>query len=159
MFSNKPEPTSPSGASRPVANGGSTFSVLGADVAIKGNVEASTELHVDGTVEGDIACTSLVQGEGSKIEGSINAETARLSGTVKGTINARQLIVLKTARIDGDVHYDTLTIEQGAKVTGRFAPDAAKAAAVKPAEKQADKPRPPVLELGNGEGPQPTLAS
>jgi cytoskeletal protein CcmA (bactofilin family) len=129
-----------------VANGGSTFSVLGADVAIKGNVEATTELHIDGTVEGDIKCTSLVQGEASRIDGSLVAETARVAGTIKGTINVRQLVVLKTARIDGDVHYETLTIEQGANVTGRFAPDAAKAAAVKPAE----KPRPPVLELGNG---------
>ena len=153
MFSKQPEPNSPAGTSRPMANGSSTFSVLGADVAIKGNVEASTELHVDGTVEGDIACTSLVQGEASRIEGSITAETARLSGTVKGTINARQLIVLKTAKIDGDVHYDTLTIEQGAKVTGRFAPDAAKAAAAKPAERQPEKPRAPALEL-NGEGDQ-----
>ena len=159
MFSKQPEPNSPAGPSRPVANGGSTFSVLGADVAIKGNVEASTELHVDGTVEGDIACTSLVQGEASRIEGSIVSETARLAGTLKGTINVRQLVVLKTARIDGDVHYETLTIEQGAKVTGRFAPDAAKAAAAKPAEKQAEKPRPPVLELGNGDGQHPTFAS
>ena len=66
---------------KPVASG-STFSVLGADVAIKGNVEASADLHVDGTVEGDIACTSLVQGESSRVEGTINADAARLSGTI-----------------------------------------------------------------------------
>jgi len=56
------------------------------------------------------------------------------------------------------VHYETLTIEQGAQVTGRFAPDAAKAAAVKPAA-AAEKPRPPVLELGNGHEQRETLAS
>ena len=77
MFSKKPEPSFPSPAPRnpvkPVANG-STFSVLGADVAIKGNVEASADLHVDGVVEGDISCTSLVQGESSRIEGAITAD-------------------------------------------------------------------------------------
>ena len=140
---------------------GSTFSVIGADVAIKGNVEASADLHVDGTVEGDLSCISLVQGESSRIEGSITADTARLAGTIKGTINVRELVILKSARIDGDVHYETLTIEQGANVNGRFAPDAAKAA--KPATAAtAAAPKPqqaPVLELGQTDEQRLTLAS
>ena len=149
MFSKKPEPSYPSPAPRspakPVANG-STFSVLGADVTIRGNVEATADLHVDGAVEGDIACTSLVQGETSRIEGAITADGARLSGAIKGTITVRELVILKSARIDGDVHYETLTIEQGANVNGRLAPDAGKAPIALPAA----KPSPPVLDL-NGE--------
>ena len=151
MFSKKPEQTFPPiEAPRRVANTGSTFSVLGADVVIKGNIEASADLHVDGTVEGDLVCASLVQGESSRIEGAIEAETARLSGRVKGTITARELVILKSARIEGDVHYETLTIEHGASVDGRFAPDGAKPA--KPAVAAAPpKPAPSVLELGSGE--------
>ena len=135
-----------------MANGGSTFSVLGADVAIKGNVEASADLHVDGTVEGDLTCTSLVQGESSLIEGSITSDTARVAGTIKGTITVRELVILKSARIDGDVHYETLTIEQGANVNGRFAPDAAKGA--KPAVQApaaAPKLQAPALDLNKGD--------
>lgn len=104
-----------------------TFSVIGADVVIRGNIEASADLHVDGTVEGDIACASLVQGQASLIEGAIAAETARLAGTVKGKVVARELVILKSARIEGDVQYDALTIEHGATVDGRFAPGSAKA--------------------------------
>jgi cytoskeletal protein CcmA (bactofilin family) len=100
---------------------GSTFSVIGSDVVIKGDVTATVDLHVDGRVEGDIACASLVQGEGSHVEGAITAETARLAGSVSGSITARELVVLRTAKIQGDVHYDALTIEQGAEVEGRFA--------------------------------------
>ena len=166
MFSKKPEPSHPSAALRPavkpVANGGSTFSVLGADVTIKGNVEASADLHVDGTVEGDLVCTSLVQGESSRIEGGITADSARLSGTVKGTITVRELVILKSARIDGDVHYETLTIEQGANVNGRFAPDAAKASARPAAAAPVATPKPqaPVLDLDKEtEQPRVTLAS
>ena len=163
MFSKKPEPSFPSAAPRPavkpVANGGSTFSVLGADVTIKGNVEASADLHVDGTVEGDLVCTSLVQGESSRIEGGITADSARLSGTIKGTITVRELVILKSARIDGDVHYETLTIEQGANVNGRFAPDAAKAAKPVAPVAPAPKPQAPVLDLGKDEEQRITLAS
>jgi len=128
MFSKKPEERSPFAGPRPVASS-STFSVSGADVVIKGDLTASADLHVDGTVEGDIACASLVQGESSRIEGSIESGTARLAGRVRGTINVRELVILRSAVIEGDVRYDALTIEQGAQVEGRFAHDAAKPAA------------------------------
>lgn len=121
MFSKKPAPTKrPLASNSAMAN--STFSVLGADTAIKGDISASVDLHIDGRVEGDISCASLVQGESSEIAGNVEAESARLSGIVRGSIRARELVVLKSARIFGDVHYDALTIEQGAKVDGRFAP-------------------------------------
>ena len=126
-------------ATRTMASG-STFSVIGADVTIKGDIEASVDLHVDGTVIGDLSCASLVQGEGSLIEGAIDAESARLSGHVKGTIRARQLVVLKSARIEGDVSYEALTIEQGAKVDGRFAPHVAKPTTAAKPSGDGDKP-------------------
>lgn len=150
MFSKKPEELSPVGAPRPVASG-ATFSVIGADVTIKGDLSASADLHVDGTVEGDIACASLVQGESSRIEGAIEAQTARLAGRVKGTISVRELVILRSAVIEGDVHYDALTIEQGAQVEGRFAHDVAKPAA-KPAA-----PAPQGEKKDDGE-PRLTLA-
>lgn len=140
MFSKKPEARSPAGGPRPVASNAATFSVIGADVTIKGDISASADLHVDGRIEGDIVCASLVQGGSSRIEGTIEAETARLSGHVKGTIAVRELVILKSAVIEGDVRYDTLTIEQGAQVEGRFAPDAAKASAV-PERRDDDEPR------------------
>ena len=135
-----------------MANGGSTFSVIGADVAIRGDIEASADLHVDGAVVGDLVCASLVQGESSRIEGAITADTARLAGTVSGTITARELVILKSARIEGDVHYEALTIEQGAQVNGRFAPDAAKPKVVPAAQ-------PAVLELGKDDEQRLSLAS
>ena len=51
-----------------------TISLLGADVTITGNISATTELHIDGTVEGDIDCASLVQGDGSQINGCMRQE-------------------------------------------------------------------------------------
>lgn len=97
-----------------------TFSVIGSDITIKGDVSATADLHIDGRVEGDIQCSSLVQGESSTIQGKISAESARLAGVVNGSISARELVVLKTARIEGDVHYEALTVEQGAVVEGHF---------------------------------------
>jgi cytoskeletal protein CcmA (bactofilin family) len=119
MFSKKRVDTPRNLADRSVAGG--TFSIIGPDVVIKGDIQASADLHVDGRIEGDISCHSLVQGENGAVTGAITAESARLAGHVKGSINAGQLVVLNTARIEGDVFYDALTIEQGAEVIGHFA--------------------------------------
>ena len=116
---------------------GSTFSVIGADVVIKGNITATADLHVDGTIEGDIKCASLVQGESSNITGAVTAESARMAGKINGSITARDLVILKSARIEGDVHYDALTIEQGAQVDGRFAPNARQAVKAVPSRAEA----------------------
>ena len=99
-----------------------TFSVLGADLVVKGDIVAAADLHIEGKVEGDISCAALVQGDESVITGAITAQSARLAGTVHGAITAGHLVVLQTARIHGDVTYDALTIEQGAQVDGKFAP-------------------------------------
>jgi cytoskeletal protein CcmA (bactofilin family) len=123
MFSKKPtrEPEHlPRSAQQGNAMGATTFSVLGADLAVKGDITASADLHIDGHIAGDITCAALVQGEASVIEGEIRAQTARLAGTVKGGIEVGQLVVLKSARIQGDVKYDMLTIEQGAHIDGRL---------------------------------------
>ena len=150
MFSKKPPETN-GAAPRPYVaepmaaprnpNGGSTFSVLGADIVITGDVKAGADLHIDGRVEGDIDCASLVQGEGSEIAGAIRADSARLAGTVRGSIDAGSLTILKSARIHGDVSYDALTIEQGAQVDGRFAHRTGTAGAISaPAETPAAAP-------------------
>lgn len=104
------------------SNDASTFSIFGGDIVIKGNITASADIHVDGRIEGDIACKSIVQGEASEVVGSIAAESVRIAGHVAGAIAAREVTVLKTARIEGDVTYDVLTIEQGAQIEGRLSP-------------------------------------
>ena len=96
------------------------FSILGADTAIKGDISAASDLHIDGRIEGDIMCASLVQGETSEIIGALKVQNAKLAGIIRGTIDAGELVILRTAQIHGDVHYDALTIEPGAQVDGRL---------------------------------------
>ncbi len=119
MFSKKPD-----SIDRPSGNGtmtGSTFSVLGPDIAITGDLVATADLHLDGCITGDISCAALVQGESSEVSGTVVADSARIAGRIKGSISANVLVILKTARIEGDVSYASLTIEEGAQVDGKFA--------------------------------------
>ncbi|MGL5837168.1 MAG: bactofilin family protein [Sphingorhabdus sp.] len=99
---------------------GHTFSVIASDVEITGNLSAKVDLHIDGKVNGDVTCGSIVQGEGSVIVGKVVAETARLSGKVDGSIQAGDLVIEASARISGDVVYQSLTIAPGGQVDGKF---------------------------------------
>jgi cytoskeletal protein CcmA (bactofilin family) len=120
MFSKKPESTD-----RQPANGamtGSTFSVLGPDIVISGDLTAKADLHLDGRIDGDIRCSALILGEASEVTGTIIAESARVAGKIKGSITAAVIVILRSARIEGDVTYGALTIEEGAQVDGKFTP-------------------------------------
>ena len=164
MFSKKsaPEeqvesnPVPPVMTNTPAPRSSSPSTLIGRDVTIKGDISASADLHIDGRIEGDIACSALIQGESSTIVGTITTETARLAGTINGSISARELTVLRTARIEGDVQYDALTIEQGAEVEGRFSHRApAKAAVASSAATSAVTPP----ATGGDDEPRLTLAS
>ncbi len=96
------------------------FSVIGPDIVITGNVQASAELHIEGRIEGDVGCGTLVQGAESQIFGSVTAETARLAGAIEGTVRVKQLTVERSARISGDVEYENITIENGGHIDGRL---------------------------------------
>lgn len=154
MFSkSRPTPASESApVSQParMATGArhTTFSVLGGDVIVTGNISASVDLHIDGRVEGDIACASLVQGQDSLIKGAVVAETAKLAGTVEGSIVARDLTIQSSARIMGDVTYENLIIEQGSQVEGRFSHRRGGAAA--PGTKAVSDQTTPLELLSNG---------
>lgn len=98
----------------------STFTVLGPDIAIDGDLAATAHLHLDGRIDGDVKCAALVQSETGEINGVVVAENAHVAGKIRGSISADMLVILKTARIEGDVTYGTLSIEEGAQVEGNF---------------------------------------
>jgi len=97
------------------------FSIIGGDVAIQGNIEASVDLHIDGKIEGDIACAALVQGPESRINGHVTAKSARIAGVIDGSITAEELSVEASARITGDVTYETISIATGGQIDGNMA--------------------------------------
>ena len=115
-----------------------SFSVLGADVVVTGDVVTTDSLQINGTIRGDLKCGTLHQGASGTVTGSIVADEARLAGLVDGTVTARLLILEPSARITGDVTYETLSIESGARVDGRFT-HSGSGATVTPLFKSADK--------------------
>ncbi|MBO9574559.1 MAG: polymer-forming cytoskeletal protein [Sphingobium sp.] len=119
MFSKSSK--SPSNASS-VATGArhTPFSLLGGDVVVRGDIEARVDLHIDGRVEGDIACAALVQGAESHIRGHVTAKSARIAGTIEGSITTDELVIEGTARVTGDVTYQSISIATGGQIDGKL---------------------------------------
>lgn len=111
-----------SGVSMTAATGAkhTPFSIIGGDVVISGNIEATVDLHIDGKVEGDISCTQLVQGADSRIIGHVTAKSARIAGLIEGAVTVDELILEASARITGDVTYEIISIATGGQIDGRM---------------------------------------
>ncbi len=96
------------------------MSVIGADITITGNIEASVDLHIEGRVHGDVRCATLILGESSSVNGKIFADRVRVSGDVDGAIETKDLAVEATARVTGDITYDRLRVANGGVVEGQM---------------------------------------
>ena len=99
--------------------GGGSLSFIGRGVTITGNIGGNGNLHIDGSVQGDVAATSVILGNEGHVQGNIIADAAQIAGSVEGTVAAKSLVIEATARITGDLSYDAVSVASGAQVEGR----------------------------------------
>ena len=152
-----PEPVSPaygSPAAAPTArpSPAATRNFLSTDVEIKGTVKFTTDLVVDGKIEGEISSDgNLTVGENARIKAEIKTATVVVYGKVHGNITATDRVELKaSAEVVGDIKAKSLAIEAGAIFVGKSTvgtpaqvvasaqPAAAQPAAQQPAANKAD---------------------
>jgi cytoskeletal protein CcmA (bactofilin family) len=93
--------------------------VIAEGLKIVGSVTAEGVVEVDGQVEGEIHCTSLIVSRDAQIAGTITADRIVVDGRVDGPIKGGDVILKSQARVTGDIHHRSLTIEKGATFDGR----------------------------------------
>src|SRR6186713_2415317 len=93
--------------------------VIGNGLKIKGDVSAEGLVEVNGQIEGDVRCTSLVISSTAQIVGSVAAEKVVVNGRVEGPIQGGDVILKSKAHVVGDIHHQSLSIESGAFFDGR----------------------------------------
>ncbi len=113
-------PTEPGSSRAARPDSGGNLSILSADFVLHGDVETGSGLRIDGHIDGNIRCRTLVQGIDSHVAGAITAEVAQLGGAVDGDIRVRRLTLEPSARVQGDVEYETLAIGTGSRIDGRL---------------------------------------
>lgn len=93
-------------------------SIIGADLSITGNVISKGEIQIDGEIQGDIHCTSLIVGEKAIISGGIVSEDVVIRGKVLGSIRGVRVTLQTTSHVEGDIYHQSLAVEQGAFFEG-----------------------------------------
>jgi cytoskeletal protein CcmA (bactofilin family) len=94
------------------------MSVIGADIVVTGNIEASVDLHIEGKVIGDVRCATLILGESSSVNGRIYADRVKVSGTVDGALETKDLAIEASACVTGDISYERLRVANGGVIAG-----------------------------------------
>ena len=93
--------------------------IIGEDLTIRGNVISTGEIQVDGEIEGDIRCGSLLLGDKSKVTGGVAAEDVIVRGRIVGSIRGLRITLQAQSYVEGDIFAQSLAIEQGAYFEGK----------------------------------------
>ena len=94
-------------------------SIIGEDLTINGNVNSKGEIQVDGDIQGDINCGSLLLGDKSHVSGNVVAEDVVVRGRVVGSIRGLRVTLQAQSHVEGDIFHQSLAIEQGAYFEGK----------------------------------------
>lgn len=94
---------------------------LAAGIEIVGSIRFSNDMHIDGKIEGEIISESgrVTIGENAKIKGDITAGEVSIHGEVDGKISSRRCELKKQAKLHGDIKTQSLSMEEGAQLSGR----------------------------------------
>lgn len=93
---------------------------IGGGTLITGDVEAASDLRVDGTLNGNITVKGkLLVGPEGVINGDIHCQVADILGRVNGKCHVQDLLQLRgKGNIQGDIHAAKLQVEPTATFNG-----------------------------------------
>jgi cytoskeletal protein CcmA (bactofilin family) len=97
-----------------------TYTIIGDDTEIAGNVFIKGSIMIAGKVDGNVTAGETVNvTAGSVVKGMITAQNIYVSGTVLKGVNAKGKVVLGSdSRLEGPLKAARLIIEDGAVYSG-----------------------------------------
>lgn len=111
--------------SKPALAPSETTSLIAIGTRIRGDINFSGRLHVDGSVEGALRGEGehavLTLSKDARIAGEIFAPHVVINGTVTGDVTASERLELASgARVEGNVYYKIMEMSAGAEINGRI---------------------------------------
>jgi cytoskeletal protein CcmA (bactofilin family) len=93
--------------------------IIAEGLKIVGSVTAEGLVEVNGHIEGDLHCTSLVVSPKASISGGVEADQIVVNGRVEGPIRGGEVVLKSHAHVVGDIQHQSLAVEAGAYFDGR----------------------------------------
>jgi cytoskeletal protein CcmA (bactofilin family) len=104
----------------PTGSTGGQATQVAAGSRIQGEISGSTELMIDGEVEGKLKIgNNVVVGAKGVVKGEIEARTVRVGGKVVGNVKGQERVeILSSGNVEGDVAAPRVIIADGAFFKG-----------------------------------------
>ncbi len=99
--------------------------LVGKNTVIRGNVNFSGGLHIEGRVEGNVHADDdgsiLILSENGSVQGEVTVPNMVLNGTIEGDVHASEQVELAPrSRVTGNVYYNLIQMAIGAEVNGNL---------------------------------------
>jgi len=90
--------------------------------SIKGDMASSTDIRVDGQVDGALYSEGkVVVGESARLSGKLFGTTIDFWGKMDGDIFVKDTLSLKSSSVvNGNIHVRRIQVEMGAQINGSF---------------------------------------
>jgi cytoskeletal protein CcmA (bactofilin family) len=101
---------------------GGTVTLIAAGTRIQGEVGGSSDVRIEGEVEGQVAVQALVVvGAGGAVAGPLHGRVVRVAGRVAGRVTAVERVeVAATGSVEGDLAAPRVVIAEGAFFRGQI---------------------------------------
>ncbi len=99
-----------------------TRNVLAEGIEIIGTIRFQDDMIIDGKVDGEIQSENgtVTIGENARIKGDVKTGEVKMFGRVEGAIHAERCELKANSKLDGDITTKSLTMEEGAVLSGKM---------------------------------------
>jgi cytoskeletal protein CcmA (bactofilin family) len=94
-------------------------SIIGEDLTVTGNIVSKGEVQIEGEIQGDVHCSSLVIGDKAQVTGGVVADDVVVRGRIVGSIRGIRVTLQASSHVEGEIYHQSLAIEQGAFFEGK----------------------------------------
>jgi len=101
------------------------MAILGKGAHLRGRIAGDGDLRVEGVISGDVALKGhLTVESGAEIVADVEARSVIVDGAIEGDIAAIESVAIRAgARVSGAIRGSSISIEEGANVSGRIDAD------------------------------------
>ena len=100
---------------------GSAATLISAGTVLKGDIVSENDLRIDGTVKGNIKCSSkIIIGPTGFVDGHIESANADITGKVQGNVVVKEFLQLRgESKVTGNLTAAKLQIDPTATFNGQ----------------------------------------
>ena len=103
----------------PAASSSEAPTVIGKDTFIKGELRSTTDMLIEGKVEGEIHGTRVIVGESGEVQARVAAQVLTIRGTVRGDCEgSKKVEITATGKVFGNIASRAIVVAEGATFRG-----------------------------------------